>query len=161
MKNKNSVSFGKLNLIVSAAAVLLSFVLAILDGVLGLKITSHPILTFLFVSVACVGIIFTVHGFMKKYTFTAFIGEILVTVALLYAMIDVFGAKWWITVIVVIAAIAVFALSSVAYFGNKANVSDDDNAEYKNYKERQAEKDAAVKEKDESEEIPEIKTFKN
>lgn len=161
MKNKNSVSFGKRNLIISAAAVLLALVLAILDGVLGLKITSHPILTFLFVSVACVGIIFTTHGFMKKYTFTAFIGEILVTLALLYAMIDVLSAKWWITVIVVIAAIAVLALSSVAYFGNKANVSDDDSAEYKNYKERQAEKDAAVKEKDESEEIPEIKTFKN
>ena len=50
---------------------------------------------------------------------------------------------------------------SVLYFGNKAADSDDRKPDYKSYKERQAEKDAAVKETDAKEGIPEIKSFKD
>lgn len=164
-KNKNKNGFfstvsGK-TLIGVIFFTVMALLFAILDGTLKWKMTSHPILTFLFLFIAGTGVTFIVTGFTAKFTWYAFIGEVLFAVALLYAMIDVFHAIWWIVLIVVFAAVALLAMVSVLYFGNKAADSDDKKPGYKSYKERQADKDAAAKAKDEKEEIPEIKSFKD
>lgn len=72
----------------------------------------------------------------------------------------VLRTQWFITLIVAIALAAIALFGVLMLYNNKTTlVFDNEKEEYKDYKTRKAERDAAEKEKPE-EELPEIKSFK-
>ncbi len=135
----------------------ISLVLAILDGVLGWKVTFNPIFTFVLTTVFCASVVLLVNGIIAKYTWHAFVGFVLLILSVVIFMIG--RVIYWGIILTALASTLLAVFFSLFYFGNKASASDDEKPEYKNYKERQLEKDQLAKEKDEKEPNPEIKSF--
>lgn len=139
-----------------------SAVVAIIDGVKGLGITSHPILTFIFIASSGIALLLLIGGIVRKYVWHIFCGAGLFILALFYAGFVVFDFEWWINLIIAIALIFVFVGISVIIVGRKTEeIALNDHVEYKDYKQRQAEKLEAEKlAENECAPMPEIKTFK-
>jgi hypothetical protein len=138
-----------------------SAVVAIIDGVKGWGISSHPILTFIFILCAGISLLLLIGGIVRKYVWHIFCGAGLFILALFYAGFDVFKFDWWINLIIAFALIFVFVGISVIIAGKKTEeIALNDHVEYKDYKQRQAEKLEAEKlAESEQGPMPELKTF--
>lgn len=155
----------KLQRLFLAFAVLVSvgaaLTLAIIDGIEEYAITSHPVLTFFFILVAGIAVSLLLSFLAFRNTWHGFLGFIVAFFALLYAFIDVIKLEWWIILISMIAYIFVASAVVILFNGNKTeDLALNEHKEYKNYKERQAEKEALEAEQS-VEPLPEIKTFKD
>ncbi len=102
---------------------------------------------------------FAVAGAVLKRKASALLAIVCGVVGVVLLMI-VLRAQWFITLIVAIALIAIALFGALILYNNKTTlVFDNEKEDYKDYKTRKAERDAAEKEKPE-EELPEIKSFK-
>ena len=103
-----------------------------------------------------------IGGIVRKYVWHIFCGAGLFILALFYAGFDVFKFDWWINLIIAFALIFVFVGISVIIAGKKTEeIALNDHVEYKDYKQRQAEKLEAEKlAESEQGPMPELKTFK-
>ena len=139
-----------------------SAVFAIIDGVKDWGITSHPILTFIFFACAGFSVLLLIAGIIRKYVWHIFCGACLALFVFVYAGFDVFNFKWWITLIIAFVLVIIFVGLSIIIAGRKTEeIALNDHVEYKDYKQRQAEKAEAEKLAEENQEpLPEIKTFK-
>ena len=81
------------------------------------------ILNFFFVIFLGFGIIGILVGFVQKKTFSLFIGSILFSVGLFYALFNLFSI-WWIALILCLVFIAIIAIISYICFGNKSDYAD-------------------------------------
>lgn len=116
----------------------------------------HPALTFLFCLFVGFGIVCLLLGLKNKSSFCFFLSAVLLGLDLFYIFLAFALKLWWAGLIV----LAVFwAVMSILCFLSGSNKTEDialnEKAEYKNYKQREAEKV-----KTEKEELPELKSFK-
>ena len=160
MTLKSEIKNARLFLTISNIVIaVLSVLFAILDGSYNWGITSHPILTFFFLFISGYAIVFLISGFARRYNWHTFIGAILFAIALLYALIDVFTVKWWIILIVMFAFIFIAFAIAILLNGNKTeDIALNNHEEYKDYKQRRAEK---LANEEQEEELPTIKSFKD
>lgn len=156
----------KLVLTVSSIAILVvALVFAIVNGTSAVDVWGHEqpisfiwhLLDFLFVICLGFGVLCAVLGFSSKSAWYVFLSTGLLTLGLLYLLLNVI--EWWIALIVLFVFVAIMCIVCVAVCGNKTEFAQNNQPEYKNYEQRKAEKEALEASKPE-EELPEIKSFK-
>ena len=151
---KSKLTLGILAIVVLMSA--LSFMLC--DIFIPLNLWVHPVLNFLFIILAGFGTFCAVLAFAKKSSWYFFVCAILLGLALFYVLINYL--KWWIAIIVVIVFATIICLFSFITSSNKTeNIALNASPDYKNYEQRKAE-EQALKGKEETEKLPEIKSFK-
>jgi fatty acid desaturase len=146
--------------ITAIAILLVSLTITLLDVLIPLNFWIHPVLTFFFCAFLGLGVLSVTFGFVKRTSWFVFVGAILFSLSVFYAVFNLISL-WWVGLIVALVILVVFAIVGFMAFGNKNEIVDNDsnNAEYKDYKQRRAEKLEAEKNA-EPEELPEIKSFK-
>jgi fatty acid desaturase len=146
--------------IIAIAILLASLTVTLLDVLIPLNFWIHPVLTFLFCAFLGLGVLSIAFGFAKNASWFVFLGAILFALAVFYAMFNLIQ-YWWVGLIVALVVLIVFAIVGFMVLGNKNEIVDNDadNSEYKDYKQRRAEKLEAEKNA-EPEKLPEIKSFK-
>ena len=154
----------KNQLIISIVSILISvtsLVFCILDftGALKLWLTAwHPILTFLLFMFIGFGVLTIVLGAVRKSPWLYFLSSILFGLSIFGILFHYL--PWWICLIALVVLWIIIGLLSFVSAGNKTeSIALNNSEDYKNYKERRAEKFQAEESK-EKEELPEIKSFK-
>lgn len=142
--------------VLSVAIVLLSLAFCIIDATSSIDVWTHPVLNFLFGLFVGFGALSYFQAFSAKSTMYAFIGTLLVSLAVLYATIQY--VPWWGALICAVAFAICMTIISYAVFGNKLEQADNSSPDYKNYIERREEEKS--QEQEEKIELPEIKSFK-
>ena len=154
--------------IASICVLLVATVVMVLDFVIPLNFWVHPVLTFFFIAFAGFGIMCVIVGVTTKSTAYYCVGGVLLTLALFYMLFCIiFTAGLGLVValpVAIIVPLVILAIILIVAFmqnGNKteAIALNREGSDYKDYKERRAEKQALEAEK-EPEEMPEIKSFK-
>ena len=144
--------------ITSSLIVLFALAFCILDWKLKIDFGYHPILSFLFVIFAGFGIVVLVLAFQAKSPWFFFTSAIMVGLSVFYVMF--YYTRYWVAIIVTVGIWALFAILSIVICGNTTeNIALNKSPDYKDYKQRRAEKLEAEANKPE-EELPEIKSFK-
>ena len=124
--------------VISIAILLVSLAVMLLDIFVPLNFWTHPSLTFFFCAFVGFGITCFVLGFLNKSTWFFFLSSILLGLALFYAMMQY--VAWWVGLIIVLVLWIIFAVLSVISLGKKTEYADNDNPDYKDYKQRREEK---------------------
>ena len=144
--------------IISIAILAVSLTVMLCDYLIPLSFWTHPILNFLFALFVGFGIMSLVLGVTNKSPWYIFTATGLLGLAIIYVLLQYI--EWWIGVIFVVVVCAVMAIISVMRSGVKTeDIALNESPEYKNYKQRCAEKNS--EEKSEREEIPQLKSFKD
>ncbi|MBE7083606.1 MAG: Trep_Strep domain-containing protein [Clostridiales bacterium] len=142
--------------ILSIAILVVSLVVMFCDIFIPINFWVHPVLNFLFCLFTGFGIVAIVLAFINKSSWYFFICAILLGFALLYALINYI--EWWIAIIVaVVFAIIISLLSFITSSNKTESIALNASPDYKNYEQRKAEEQSV---KEETEELPEIKSFK-
>ena len=145
---------GKILALSSLFVITLSLVVCLIDATTSFNFGIHPILTFLFCLFVGFGALCFVLGILRKSSFQFFLSAILFGLSLVYVFI-LYVSAWWLIFIVLFVLFFVMAMVSYLTGSNKTEFALNDSPEYKNYKERKAEKKEEI-----CEELPEIKSFK-
>ncbi len=147
--------------IASIAIFLISLAVMICDFVIPLDLWTHPILTFIFCLSVGFFVLSILLGMVKKSVWYLFLGAICVTFSIIYPFAHT--DFWWIGIIVTIVSWALIAIISYILMGSRTeDIALNKSPEYKNYKQRAAEKQEAEKAEQElQEELPQIKSFKD
>jgi predicted membrane protein len=148
-----------LNYVVSIIILLVSLTITLCDAlIIDFDLWVHPILTFLFFVASQLGLFVLVKGVNNKSPWQFFLSCGLLSLALLYVLIQYVFV--WLAIVIVIVFVGVMALLSLAVCGNKTeNIALNKDPEYKDYKTRMAEKKA--QEDNEVKEEVKIKSFKD
>ena len=142
--------------VVSILIILASLAFMLCDIFIPIYLWYHPVLNFLAFILIGFGLLCIVLGVIKKSTFYYFLSVLFLTPAIFYILIQYI--KWWIVLIILICLCSVLAILGVILFGNKSeSIALNELPDYKNYKERYAEKQANATQ----EELPKIKSFKD
>ncbi|MBQ8426998.1 MAG: hypothetical protein IJX16_04475 [Clostridia bacterium] len=141
--------------IICIVILLVSLSLMLVDFLIPLNLWTHPVLTFFFCLFVGFGLFSFIYGLKNKSAWFVFISSILLGLASFYALIQYL--VWWISIVIVFVLWAMFALLSFMRSGTKTEEVLNDNPEYKDYYQRKKENEDG---KRESEELPEIKSFK-
>ena len=142
--------------IVSILIVLASLTFMLCDIFIPIYLWYHPVLNFLAFILIGFGVLCLVLGIIKKATFYYFLSILFLAPAIFYILIQYI--KWWIVSVIIICLCSVLAIIGVILFGNKSeSIALNESPNYKNYKERYAEKQA----NEIQEELPKIKSFKD
>lgn len=148
--------------VAALAVIILALVLTILEWTEVFVICSHPVFMFFLVAAAGLGIIVTVQGAENKSPFRFFLAAVLFIYVASYALADFASLPWWIILIVDVVILILFVTVSFMVAGNKTEaIALNKSPDYKNYEERQAEREAKEKAEEENYTPPEIKSFKD
>ena len=151
---KSKLILGILAIVIVVSA--LAFMLC--DILIPLNLWVHPVFNFLFVIFAGFGVICAVVAFINKSSSYFFICAILLGLASFYVLVNYI--EWWIAIIIVAVLATIICLLSFITSSNKTeNIALNSSPDYKNYEQRKAE-EQKLKEKEEVEKLPEIKSFK-
>lgn len=116
----------------------------------------HPILTFFLIVCVGFGVICFVLGVLDKLPWFYFLASVLLGLSVVGILIHY--VPWWICLIAIVVVWIITALICLVSAGNHTeSIALNDKPDYKNYKERRAEK---LEAEDKDEDIPEIKSFK-
>ena len=148
-----------LNYVVLIIIFLISLTITLCDALIsGFDLWVHPILNFLFFVASLLGLFVLVKGVINKSPWQFFLSCGLLSLALLYVLIQYVFI--WLAIVIVVVFASVMALLSLAICGNKTeNIALNKDPEYKDYKTRMAEKKA--QEDNEDKEEVKIKFFKD
>ncbi len=148
-----------LDYVVSILTLLISLAITVCDAVIeGFDFWTHPILNFLFFVATLYGVYVLIKGIFTRNPWQFFISGILLSLALLYALLHYLFI--WLTLVILFCFIAIIALTSLAVCGNKTeNIAKNKSPDYKDYKTRMAEKNK--QENEETHEEVVIKSFKD
>ncbi len=148
-----------LNYVVSITILLISLTITLCDSLISdFDLWVHPILNFLFFVASLSGIFILAKGVFNKSPWQFFLSGGLLSLALLYVLIQYVYV--WLSIVIVIVFAVVMALFSLAVCGNKTeNIALNKAPEYKDYKTRMAEK--KEQEDNEIKEEVKIKSFED
>ncbi len=150
-KNKIVIS------VISIAILLLSLTVILLDVLVPLNFWTHPILNFLFSLFLGFGVLALTLGMINKSPWFTFVGAILFGLSAFYALIQYIF--WWLSLVIVFAMWSILAITNFMRCGSKTEFAINNEQNYKNYEQRNKEKEKAETTK-EPEDLPEIKSFK-
>ncbi len=152
-KNQLSVAIISILLLVGASTIL------ILQYALDFDFFSHPILNFLFVLECGFGLMLLIMGIVKKFTWFYFSSAILLSLVIIYLFAQI--EFWWVGLIIAVVFCVIVGLFSFITVGNQIDdMSLNNSPEYKNFEQRQSEKEE-FENSQEEEELPTIKSFKD
>lgn len=143
--------------IVSIGILLVSLAILIVDVVVPLNFWTHAVLNFLFCLFTGFGFLSLFVGFKNKSAWFIFVGAVLIAMAMFYMFIQYLF--WWVALVIAVVFLSITSILDFMFLTNITEQVDNDNPEYKNYEQRMAEKIEAEKNQD-SEELPQIKSFK-
>ncbi len=138
----------------SIAVILISLAVMLCDFILPLNLWTHPVLTFIFSLSVGFAIIAIILGIINKSTWYFFLSCFCVAFAVIYPFAHY--SFWWIGLIIVVVMCLVLGIFGFM-IGHKP-IALNESPDYKNYIEREQEKEKEVELK--KEELPEIKSFK-
>ena len=145
--------------IIALLIVLVSLAVTICDWAIPLNIYVHPVLTFFMCLFGGLGIMCLVYGIIGKSPWYFFLCAVLLGLSGFYIAVN--NIAWWISLIIVFAFWVIIGILSYITAGNKTeDIALNKSPEYKDYKTRKAEKEAAEAAA-EPEELPKIKSFKD
>lgn len=145
-------------LYISIGIFVIALAFMICDWAIPISLLYHPVLNFVSIIFIGFGIMALIYGFKRKVPFYFFLSALLLGLVVFYVLF--YYLVWWIGLIAFVVISFIISIFSFIVVGNKTEeIALNKSPEYKNYKERQAEKDAIEASKD-AEELPEIKSFK-
>lgn len=148
VKNKKVICVASITILVLSLAFLL------VDVLVPLRLWTHSILNFLFCLLLGFGILLLSLGFKSKSAWYVFLGTIFLGFAIFYVLMQYL--YWWLALVIMFVCWAVFGVLSFMRSNSKTEYALNDEPEYKDYKQRTAEKVEVEK----VEELPKIKSFK-
>lgn len=123
---------------------------------------AHPIFMLLMILSGGFGIIQIVLAIIDKSPFRFMLAAFLLVYLVSYCLIDFLSLKWWLILIIDIAVVFFIVAASLFTAGDKTEgIALNAAPDYKDYKERNAERDAKEAEEEENLVLPEIKSFKD
>lgn len=153
----------KVAILVSCAVMLLGVVLTVLRWQIEgfLPFFSHPIWALFLVVTLGLGVMYTVFAFLSKTPVNFFIAGICLAAALAYILGEA-SLDWWLVLIIVVVLLIIVSMLSIFVNDNKTESSAlNEQPDYKNYQERNQEREEKEKVEQENTVLPEIKSFKD
>ncbi len=158
------MKISKTNLAIALVSILIlvaaSTILILEYALESFRFMTHPVLNFLLVISAGFGVMTAILGIFKKTPWYFFLSSIIFSYLIIYGFCQ-FKQIWFVGLIIAIVACAISAIFSFVVAGNKTeDIALNDKPEYKDYKQRKAEKEFAESQ-EEKKELSKIKSFKD